>query len=98
MAAPIVWGWPSHNPVEFSMSVRHTVSTPAGMSASHPARSSSTSSPAEEGRRAGSVAAPARMARSNTRRRSASIPVGQAGPPAPGMVPVSRAYAVTASA
>ena len=94
--ALIACGWACQRPVEPSMSVMQSVTTPVGRSASQPARRRSTSSPAEEGRREGSVAVPSLIASSNTRRRSASRPDGHSGAPPRGGLPVRSVNAVMA--
>ncbi len=92
----IAFGWASQRPVEPSMSVMHSVTTPVGRSASQPARRRSTSSPADEGRLDGSVAIPSLIASSNTRRRSASRLDGHSGTPPRGGLPVRSVNAVMA--
>ena len=64
----------SHFDVEPTMSVRQKVRTPVGSDACHPARSRSTSSPADSGRFAGSVLSPRRMASSSCAACSGSMP------------------------
>ena len=56
------------------MSVRQKVSTPVGSDSCQPARSRSTSSPADSGRLAGFVARPMRMASSSSAACSGSMP------------------------
>jgi hypothetical protein len=85
----------SHSFVDSTTSVSRTLATPVGVWSSHPARSRSTSSPGVAGRRAGSMARPARSADSNRAATSAGSPA-HAGRAPVGAVPVSRAKAVAA--
>ena len=104
----MIWSWRtsaraiddgsrSHACVEPSMSERQNVSTPVGRVEPHPARRRSTNSPGVAGRRAGSVASPARIAVSSAAVCSGSMPSHVDGMPVGG-APVSSVNAVAASA
>ena len=81
--------------VEPTMSVRQKVRTPLGSDACQPARSRSTSSPADSGRLAGSVLSPSRMASSSWAACSGSMP-SHVGRTPMGGSPVSSVKAVAA--
>ena len=91
-----IGGERSHSASGASTAVSTTVTTPAGVESSQPARSRSTSAPGDGGRRSGSIASPALTAASTRAATSRSTPTHAGAPPVGGS-PVRSVTTVAAS-